>query len=234
MLNRMATQVLAKPFCLADLRSIVRHIGIRDRTKQRIAGKGTDQMLFPWAWALAGAARAAYNQPPGSRRNAERWSLQLVQMITVWTFRVHILSLRSGVGCSFFHHFHILPPQQQLVVHTLITHCNCTLHPIPSTNKIIDSPQTNESAKQHQYHTNHSHVSPPIKQRRITSISQQQLSTNQWVRCDHQFHGSLQRAREPYPPAQLTSPAGSTGFARRRFAPAPAPTVAHTAHLHVT
>jgi hypothetical protein len=41
-------------------------------------------------------------------------------------------------------------------------------------------------------------------------------------------HGSLQRAREPYPPTQLTSPAGPTGFARRCSAPAPASTYHNT------
>ena len=38
-----------------------------------------------------------------------------------------------------------LPPQQQLVVHTLITHCNYTLPPHPSANRVVDSSQTKES-----------------------------------------------------------------------------------------
>src|SRR6266436_769230 len=42
-------------------------------------------------------------------------------------------------------------------------------------------------------------------------------------------HGELQRAREPYPPAQLTPPAGSTGFAHG--APRLPLHPAHTAHI---
>jgi hypothetical protein len=85
-----------------------------------------------------------------------------------------------SVGSSILLLLHLLrlPPQQQLVVHTLIKPCNYAIPPLHPANKVVDSPQTNEftiSASAN-LKANHDHISPPIKQRRIISISQQQLS----------------------------------------------------------
>ena len=96
----------------------------------------------------------------------------------------------EGVERQLIHSFnasslHPLPPQQQLVVHTLITHCNYTLPPLPSANRsLIPRKQTSPISA-----STRPTMSPPIEQRRIISISQQQQSHhhNQQVCCDHQF-----------------------------------------------
>ena len=132
-----------------------------------------------------------------------------------------------SVGSSILSLLHPLPPQQQLVVHTLITHCNYTLPPLPSANRVVDSSQTNKSTISASTKLT---TSPPIEQRGIISISQQQPSRhhNQRVCCDHQFTDRCSMRESPTRPH--SSPlAGSTGFARRRFAPAPAPST-HSTH----
>ena len=77
--------------------------------------------------------------------------------------------------------------QQRLFVHTQMSLCNYTIPPLPSANTL----------------------SLILRKRRITSISQHH-SHNQRVCCDHQF---TDRCTSAYPPAQLTSTAGPTGFA---------------------
>ena len=56
---------------------------------------------------------------------------------------------------------------------------------------------------------------------------------NHRVCCDHQFTDRCSEHGEPYPPAQLTSPTGPTGFARWRFVIVPAPAFSnHTQAAH--
>jgi hypothetical protein len=142
---------------------------------------------------------------------------------------VSALSGRKERVVPFIHSLLLLLPsatQQQLVVHTLITHCNYTLPPLLSANKIDDSTQTIKPASS----ANVTSTTTTIHHQINSKESSPSRSSSYHKPAGLPVHGSLQRAREPYPPAQLTSLAGSTGFARWRFAPALAPSILSTLH----
>jgi hypothetical protein len=150
------------------------------------------------------------------------------------------LGLRAGrrkersVGSSILSLLHPLPPQQQLVVHTLITHCNYTLPPLPSANRVVDSSQTNESTISASTKPTTSHSRHLQSSSEESSPSRSNNHHNQRVCCDHQFTDLCSVRESPTRPRssllRLDPQASPDGASRLRLRLAH---TSHTAHPHV-
>jgi hypothetical protein len=133
----------------------------------------------------------------GVRRGLEQLGGGKWVLWTIIIHSIHLLLPSSGSCRSTYNRPSVITPSH----HNLLP-IHSHGFPLSSSNSTVRSPDTT-TTPQHQ----------PNSRESPRSHSSNSMTSGP-------VHGSLQRAREPYPPgAQLTSPAGPTGFALSHYTP---------------